>query len=138
MKRILIISEQSLAVVRLTELYNSLFGSEKKALYHCKIDIIECEQTTTNITYSKPTPKRNISNLPQVPTNLPLLMNYTKPFKTLLAKNCEDINKIIAKHKINVVLIPNFLYDLYRKAQYEIIAKEIKKASNIDILGLYL
>lgn len=138
MKRILIISEQDFAVVRLTELYNCLFGNEKKALLHCKIDIIDCEQTTTTQTALRTKTKSLVSNVPQSPTTLPLLMSYTKPLKNLVANNCEDINQIIKKHKINVVLIPNFLFDQHRKRQYETIAKEIKKASQVDVLGLYM
>lgn len=138
MKRILIISEQDLAVVRLTELYNSLFGNEKKELYHCKIDIIECEQAIANLTHEKPQAKRAVSNIPQNPTTLPLLLRHTKPHKNLTANNCKEINEMILEHRINVVLIPNFLYDRYRKTQYEKIARAVKKVSKVDVLGLYI
>lgn len=138
MKRILIISEQDLAVVRLTELYNSLFGNEKKELYHCKIDIIACDQAIANATSMQSPIKKSVNNISQRPTTMPLLMRHTKPHKNLFANNCQEIKRIIAEDKINVVLIPNFLYDRYRKRQYETIVKEIKKASNVDVLGLYM
>ena len=134
MKRILIISEEDVAGLRLIELYNALFSNEHKELYYCSIHIVDCY--TADHLYAPISPTTQPSGIKSA--SLPKLMRGTRPHKTLHANSCDQILKIISEHNINAVIVPSYLYDPQRSAQYHHIIKEIKKINNVDFIGLYI
>ena len=135
MKRVLIISENDAAGHRLNLLYQSLFLHDKKELYWCSIDIIDCRQESTLFPHKLKVLESNSQLIHSID---PYRTTLTQPTKNFRADTCQDINEIIKKSNIDTVLIPNFIYDGHRRQQYETIVKDILRNSKVEIIGLYI
>ena len=135
MKRVLIISENDATGHRLNLLFQSLYNREKKELYWCSIDIIDCRQESTLYPHKL---EISLSNKNLIHSIEPFRSTLAEPSKVLTAKTCNDIVKIIKNNKIDIVIIPGFIYDNHRKRQYETIVKDIKKMTRVEVIGLYI
>ncbi len=91
MKNILIISENDLTAVKLTELYHSIYSHTTKELILCTLDLSECRSGGINLPYKKPTTKI----LANAPNPLRNYLLQSKPKKRINVKNCKEIVDII-------------------------------------------
>ena len=134
MKRVLLISDHDSTGLRLLELYSAMFANERKELFFCTINIMDCGQMDGIYHRSSTTSHRSERKL----SNLPKVYNTPRPHKSLHATSCAEIFDIVRENNINLVLVPNFIYDMQRTAQYLEIVKDLRRRSSIDIVGLYI
>lgn len=134
MKKILIISENDLTAVKLTELYHSIYSHATKELIMCTIDLSECRSGGMTLPYKKPTMKL----LANAPNPLKNFLLQSKPKKRVNVKNCKEIVDIIKKEGIRTVLIPIFLYDTDKANQLNVIVQEVKRKCKVEVIGVFI
>ncbi len=136
MKNILIVSEHDKIEGRLILFIDGLFSFENKNIYLCNIDLVDCRVMKYHYPSISEKSKILSSKLGTLGINV---FDHSAAAKEKLHANCcDDINKIIQEKEINCVVLPIFINDEEHWAYYKLISKEIKKAMNIEIVGLVI
>ncbi|NNE26181.1 MAG: hypothetical protein HKN09_05010 [Saprospiraceae bacterium] len=136
MKNIMIISEHDTLERRLNHFVDNLFTMEKKNVFLCNINLIDCSVIQYHIPVMSARSEALEAKLGTIGIEV---YRHTSTFKEVFsAESCDQINEYIRTKDIHCVLIPVFVNDQEHWQYYQLISKEIKKQHQIEIIGLII